>query len=406
MHLPAKTALAAAVLAASAGAFAQQSPFYVGAGLSVGRDSNVFRAPDGSAVRQGDNFSSAFALVGIDQPFGRQRFFADAKVTRTQYEDITSLNNTGHAANIGLDWAAIDKLSGTLRYGNVRTRSQQNLDATVITQRNLETAQEFLARAQYGGESVLAIEAELLHRSLDYSALAFSSQENSYDSVRAGVLYRLSGALRLGAGVRATKGEYPNAVVAGPGVFTADEFDRNDIDLTAQWVPTGASTINARLSFGKQENSAVATRDFSGATGSVAWDWQPTGKLRLNTRLSRDTGLETTFIGLTGSSRAAVADASRLSTTFQLGAVWEATAKIQLNADARYVRRSLVNTGGVTINESDRTSVLGIGATYKPTRTIELGCQASREQRDTSGTLLTYPYTADLAQCFAQIVLR
>lgn len=398
--------IAAAAMCLATGALAQQSPFYFGAGLSAGRDSNVFRAPDNSPQVQRDTLTSVFALAGIDKPFGRQRFFADTTVRRTEFRNLDSLSHTGYGLNAGVDWSALDRLSGTLRYSMGRARSQDNLDATVVTQRNLETVREFLARAQYGGESILTLEGEYVHRSIDYSAAAFTTQENSSDSVRAGLLYRLSGALRLGAGLRYTEGKYPRGVLVAPGQFAEDQYDRRDIDLTARWVPTGASVLNARVSFGKQENDAQTNRDFSGTTGSVRWEWQPTGKLRFDTRFSRDTGLETTFLSFAAGNGAAVGDTSRLTTALQFGAIWEITSKIEFDFDARYARRSLVNTGGITIDESDRTRVLGIGAAYKPTRTTELSCRVSREQRDTSGTVLTYAYSANVAQCAAQIVLR
>lgn len=398
---------AAAALCAASGVNAQQNPFYVGAGLSVGHDSNVLRAPDNSALNQGDTYTTGYALIGIDKPYGRQHYFANATVRRTEYRDLDQLSNTGYDVNAGLDWEALDRLSGTLRFGLARARSQQNLDATVVTERNLETAKEFLARAQYGGQSILALEAEYAHRSIDYTATAFTTQENSSDSIRGGVLYNVSGALRLGAGVRYTDGKFPRAVQVAPGVFTEDKYTRRDLDLTARWVPSGASILNARLSYGKQENEALTNRDFSGTTGMVRWEWQPTGKLRFDTRLSRDTGFETSFLAFgTGAGGTAVGDTSRLTTALQIGAIWDVTSKIAIDFDGRYTRRSLVNTGGITIDEKDRAHMFGVGATYKPTRNTELGCKLSREQRNTSGTLLTYPYSANVALCSAQIVLR
>ncbi|MBN9203449.1 hypothetical protein [Methylibium petroleiphilum] len=402
-----RTALVASLaLGLASGAFAERSPLYFGAGLSAGHDSNVFRAPEGSPQDQSDSYTSAFVLAGIDKPFGRQRFFADATVRRTEFRDLDALSNTGYDLNAGVDWSALDRLSGTLRYGMARARSQQNLDAAVVTERNLETAREFLARAQYGGEAILAIETEYVHRSIDYSASAFTAQENSSDSVRAGLLYRVSGALRLGAGVRYTEGKYPQGVQVSPGVFDEDKYKRRDLDLTARWSPTGASTLNARVSFGKQENDAQTSRDFSGTTGSIRWEWQPTGKLRFDTRLSRDTGFESSFLSFGTNNGQAVGDTSRLTTALQIGAIWDITSKIALDADGRYARRSLVNTGGINVDESDRTHLFGLGITYKPTRIAELSCKVSREERNTSGTILTYPYSATVAMCGAQIVLR
>ena len=70
------------------------------------------------------------------------------------------------------------------------------------------------------------------------------------------------------------------------------EYRRHDIDLTGTWVASGASTIDARLSFGRQRYEDNSARDFSGTTGSLQWRWKPTGKLNFYTVLLRDTGTE------------------------------------------------------------------------------------------------------------------
>ncbi|MFO1295723.1 MAG: hypothetical protein U1F25_04050 [Rubrivivax sp.] len=56
-----------------------------------------------------------------------------------------------------------------------------------------------------------------------------------------------SGPLTLGLAARHTDGTYPYSPLAG-GITGADDFKRNDVDLLATWVATGASTLTARLS--------------------------------------------------------------------------------------------------------------------------------------------------------------
>jgi hypothetical protein len=394
-------------LLVSSAALAQQSPYYVGAGLALGHDTNVRRAPKGSISEEPDKFWNVFALLGLDQPIGRHRLFADATIRRYEFEDLTDLNHTAYVANAGVDWSAADKLSGTFRLGAQSSRSTATIGTTVVGGKaNLETAQEVLARVQYGGTGLLTLEGDVTHRSVDYSSALFNSLENRYDAVHAGMLYRVSGALSVGFGARVTDGTYPRVAVLGG--LGADDFNRRDIELTARWTPSGASVVNARLSSANQENKAVTSRDFNGVTGSVTWDWQPSGRTRLNTRLSRDTGLETTFLSLGSASTTSLGDASRLTTTLQVGAIWEATGKIQVDAMARFADRSLVNTvpGGATIDEDDRATMLSLGATYKPTRATQLTCQVSHEKRSTSGLLLTFPYSARVLFCSGQIVLR
>jgi hypothetical protein len=195
------------------------------------------------------------------------------------------------------------------------------------------------------------------------------------------------------------------------GSFVADDYDRNDFDLTASWEATGASRINARVSYSDESHDNVSIRDFTGVTGAIAWDWRPTGKLRFATELTRDSGQELNPLTSVGGTISAVGDTSRLADQLQVQAFYDATAKIQLNALARYTHRSLVNTlslgGGGTISSAgnDNTTTLSLGARFNPTRTIQIGCSIGTESRN-ADSVVSYDYSADYASCFAQILLR
>lgn len=405
-------------------ALAEPNPYYIGVSQAFSRDSNLFRSPDNQPATS-DVYSTTGLLGGINQPFGRQRFYVDANVKRNIYQDITQLNNTGYGLAVGLDWETIERLSGTLSYSENRTLARYGADdGPQITKRNLEKNRELLARARLGLVSTFALEGSLTHRQLDYSAAEFAFHEFEQNSGSLGLLYRPSGLLTLGAALRYTKGKYPFAVQANPGVLQRDDFDRKDLDLTSVWVPTGLSTVSARLSFTRETHEALASRDLSGATGALTWDYKPTGKLAFTTALIRDTGAESSFNRFGGAAAAntggnananananAIGNNSRLSSALQLRALYEVTAKIKLESNARYARRKLVNTfalttgGSSTDAGSDRTAELSIGARYEPTRVWLLGCDLARQQRSSSSSV-SYPYSVNQASCSAQLKLQ
>ncbi len=129
------------------------------------------------------------------------------------------------------------------------------------------------------------------------TSLRPSTQPAEYkqESGSLGVSYRTSGILSLGAGFRGERTRYQ---WPAPGQTEPDQSDRQDFYIAADWVPTGASTVNARLFFGKLEYKLATAADFEGVTGSLVWAWQPTGLLNLRTTLSRDTGQETGYLRL------------------------------------------------------------------------------------------------------------
>jgi hypothetical protein len=409
--LPVVVALLGAGVAGSA--VAQVSPYYIGASQAFSHDSNVFRVADGFP-KASDVWSTTSLLVGIDQPISRQRIYADANIAYNKYQDLDQLDGSGYRLGLGLDWATVERLSGTLKFNASEALADYGAaDTPSTTEKNTERSQEALASVRLGGAAArFNLEGTFSHRELNYSLDSWDRYEYRRDTVGLGLIYRPSGALTLGAGARYTKGTFPRFAQDASGAYIADDYDRNDIDLTAVWEATGASRVNARISFTDESHDVAGARDFSDWTGAIAWDWRPTGKLRFLTELARDSGQELNPLTSGGGSISAVGDTSQLADQLQVQAFYDATAKIQLNALARYTHRSLVNTvsvpGGIvttTAAGNDNTTTLSIGAQYNPTRTIQIGCSVGTESRN-ADSVVSYDYSSDYASCFAQILLK
>lgn len=402
-------------LAGSNVALAQSSPYYLGIGQAVSHENNLFRSRSGQP-EESDSYWTTSVVGGIDRPVGRQRLYGDAAVRYSKYQDNSQLDNTSYGLNAALDWATIERLSGTLSYALNENLARYGADSgPTITDRNMERTQEFLAKAQLGVVSLLSLETQYVHRQIDYSASEFAFQEFKQDAGSLGVVYRPSGLLRLGLAYRATRGRYPAAIQPAPGVNQEDKFDRDDVDLTATWIPTGLSTVTARLSYTKEDHSQLVSRDYSGNTGAIGWEYKPTGKLTFITDLIYDTGAEGAFsqatAGNPGSGITPSGNLSRLSKAVQLRAQWDATAKIKIDGLARYVKRDLVSTfalanGGSSVEDgSDKFALFSLGGSYVPTRNWRLGCDFAYEKRASSSSV-SYPYTANKVSCSGQFTLQ
>lgn len=400
LGLGAWSVLAAAVARA-------EPPLYVGVAQAFAHDTNLFRAARGTPETE-DTISTTSLLAGADQRVGRQRFVADLALRHNRYRDNSQLDNTGYSATAGLDWEAIDRLSGRLSYATHRSLNSFGSDGgPALTTKNEERSQELFAGVGLGLASLLSIEAGWRYRQLDYSAVEFSQQELRQNGLSAGLLYRPSGLLTLGAGVRHTRGKYPYAVQTLPGTYVADEFDRDDIDFSAVWVPTGLSTVRVRVSYTRESHEQIPTRDVDGVTASLRWEYQPTAKLFFTTDASRDTGAESTFYRISTGGDSLATSSNRLSTTVQLTARYEATAKIQVLGHVRHVDRDLVTTtagpAGVVSAPagSDRTTETRLGLNYAPARSWLLGCSVGQERRSASSSV-SYAYRATIANCSVQ----
>ena len=406
---------ALSVLAAPLFAQAQASPYSLGLSQAVAHDSNIYRLSDGSLLPPGasggDTVTTTTLQAGLDQPIGRQRLHGDVQLRASRFAHNRSLNFEGYGANAGLDWATVYRLSGSLSLAANRSLARFNNDSTVASdlQRNIEDSKQADASVRIGVVTRWSAEANVSHQRLDYSAPAYAAREFRQNSLSAGLRYRPSAASNWGLALRHTQGQFPRFAVAADGSAVANHYQSDNIDLTGQWLPSGASEWNARLSLGQSRFDRDTARDFSGLTGALSWLWRPTGKLRLETRLARDSGQDSAAVDFVGSGRSA--GSSRSSIALRLSGSYEVSAKITLNASAGQAWRDLADTRTLlpglplSLTGRDRTGSWSLGARWAPTRWALTGCEAGREQRSHSG-LLSTDFSSTTYGCFGQINLR
>ena len=304
---PAKT-IAAAALASllvapalvQAQAQLQSNPDepYVFAGQSATHDTNVFRTANGGR-RVADTVLTTTAGAGAQLSLGRQRLSATGQLGLNRYQQQLQLDHTSQGLNLALDWATAERVSGRVAHTRQSGLAPYGADnTTATTRRNILRQQQTDAEARVGIITPLSLEAGVQARSQRYSAPEYAAQQQRQRHVRAGVRYQFSPKLDIGLGLRVTRGTYPEFTRTSVGSFLADRYRRRDVDLSANWVPTGKSTVAVRASYGRQTNYEARNFAQSGLTGSLTWAYQPTGKLSFNTSLSRDTGADASFNSL------------------------------------------------------------------------------------------------------------
>lgn len=384
------TLTAALAFSWAGSAQADPNPYYIGATTSVGYDSNVFRLP--KAV--GDTTYSFGLVGGIDQAIGRQRLYASGAVRDTRFVDLKQLNYINYNALAGIDWETLYSLSGTLSYSTAQSLYNYGGTNTVASKaKNVETRDEIIAKGRWGASSLLSLDTSYTRRKLSYSDPAYRFNALNQDGWSVGLTYKPRALLTLGTALRYTQGKYQ----------LSRDFDRYDIDLTGTWVPTGLSTVKARLSYGtRKSRNGVSDLDFKGTTGQLSWVYQPTGKLRFTTAFSRDSGAESGFFNLNGLQLGNIGDTSRLTNTVTVNSTYNLTAKIQLNAAVLVSNRSL-KFGSSEGNDTLRTASLG--ASYAILRNASLGCSVRRETRSASG-VGSYDFRDSSVSCSAQISLQ
>lgn len=396
-------------LAGGSAAWADSNPYYFGGSLALNHVSNIYRT---AGAPNNDNVATASLLAGINQSFGRQRLFGDASINTNRYSKNSDLNYLGYSVKGGLDWSTIERLSGTISVNSSRNLSTYTeRGATPIRKQNIENNNQIDGVARIGLVTRFSLEAGAGYRTRSYSAAEYDAYEFTQHRYSLGLVYQANPDLRLGLAGRLTNDRYPayarDGLVLVNGIPTvvsipveAREFERKDLDLTGRWVLSGASSLDGRISTGRSKVKAGSGYDFSGVTGALSWNWQPTAKLNLSTTLSRDTGLETSFINTNTS-----ADRDRLTNALQVNANYELTGKVFLSAGMAFSKSDITNKSSQSqaVDEFDRDKSFNLGLRWQYSRGITAGCQYNKSSRDSDR--LFNVYDANSYGCYGQIIL-
>lgn len=414
-------AAAAALLLCAAAAGAQSSPWYVGASLNVNHDSNVLRLGQSQAAGAGESRSdtvlSTGLVGGIDQGIGRQRVLGSLTLLDNRFDHNSKYDNQSYNGTLGLEWQTVERLSGALTLATARNLSTFNADGVgLLSQKNEESSSGLNASISIGLVTQYSFELSAGQRrvrnSLDLQSVR--ARDYNQDQGSVGLAWRPSSALNLSAGLREVRGIFPTFRAVAGG-FESDRFSQQQVDLAATLRPTGASTLELRLNVGDTRYRADEQRDFSSLNGSLNWRWQASGKLRLNTRYSRDKGQDnypSTLPFFFGSIPVTLND-RRLISTWRTQLDFDLSAKVALSSSLQYSKRSvqrhtLAVSGSVaqgSISGTDATTIFTLSARWSPLRNTLLGCDARSEDRRASGAI-----TADLKgtslNCYTQITLQ
>jgi hypothetical protein len=396
VHFVRPVALSALVAVAGT-AWGQTSPWGIGLSQQFTHDSNVLRTPDLSATA--DTISSTGLRLALDQPIGRDRLHANLAVDNNRFRTLDYLNNTSYQADLGLDWTAAGLWQGELGAEAGNQLFRYDLDANAaVTGRTLERKTHLFGRARVGVITAWTFETGIDAFDRSYSDATFESRDLQRVTVEGGLRYRFSPDLNLRSAYRYTDGRYPH-------LGSGDDFTRHELQFSTFWQASGASTIDASASISQETHQLQTSRSTHYWSGSARWQWQPTGKLLLSTRLVRDSDTGTT-------ETASITADAKLRTTLEFSGVWSVSSKVSANAQWRRVERRLDNTfallPGIPVQASDVTNSLSLGLNWQPMRAVELGCRVSREQRSAAdgGFGLTYAYHSNAVNCSGQFWWR
>lgn len=392
------------------------SPYYFGLAQSLQHQSNVYRLGDPQTLpaplSRDDTVLTTVLLGGVDVGFGRQHLGANMNLRSSRYLRNAALNHSGSNLALAWEWASVGHLSGRLSASADRSLAQFNSTSGQIeTLKNLQRVNQIGAEIALGGVSTWTVDAALGLRQRHFSAAAYVALAYDQSSASVGVKYRPSASLNVGVGLRQQRNEYPYFSRTTGGSFEAAAVNRSAVDLTGFLQYSGANFFNGRLSPTRSSASHGPANRLSGLTGSAAWTWLPSGHLKIQSVISRDSGLSAQAVDL-GLLGAGVVDDSRITTGWRTKVDWAQSSKISLSLSLGWVQRDLVNSliasNSPLSRKSavDQTGLLEWGAKWQPRRQIETSCSLSVERRGSTDASVSNPLHANSWGCNAQLIFQ
>lgn len=350
------------------------------AGLGYGHDDNLLRVVDGQPGFEGTRADSWWQREGgliFDKTYSRQRISAVAKVSKYDFDHFKQLNYDGKDLEATWFWQLGNHLEGKLGTSYQQVLAPYTDFAS--SERNLRRTHSGFAEGAWRFHSSWRVRSSVQRDKYEYELLAQRYNNRTEDTAELELDYLPASESTVGLVARRVRGKYPYPRQIGPFLFN-DNFTQDELKVRALWRATGITSVDALVGYSRRKQPSFGPGKTSGAAGKVKATYRPHGKTTFNAAVWRDFApLESTLVSYTLNRGASV------------GAQWDATAKIRVNADIIHERRNYNARGEFpgSGNLRDAIRTGSLSATWSPRPTVQVTAGYAHQARSGSAVLGT-----------------
>ena len=353
---------------------------HVYGGVAYGHDDNLLRIPDGQPAfdnTRGDSWWTREGGLIFDKMYSRQRITLVAKLSKTNFDHFKQLDYDGKDLQANWAWQLGNHLEGKVGYSMQQVLAPYTDFSS--TERNLRRTRSSYAEGAWRFHSAWRVRTGFQRDKYTYEALSNRFNNRTEDATEVELDYLPRSGSTIGLVARRVKGKYPFPRPIGPFTFN-DSFTQDELKARVKWLASGSTTLDALVGYTRRDQASFGEGRTSGVAGKITATYQPRGKMTYKASVWRDFApLESTVVSYT------------LNKGASLGAQWDATAKISVNADAIYERRNYSArrdfAGSDDLRDSVRTAALR--ATWHPRPMIQLQAGVAHQERSGSVVLGT-----------------
>jgi exopolysaccharide biosynthesis operon protein EpsL len=353
---------------------------HVYGGVAYGHDDNLLRIPDGQPAfdnTRGDSWWTREGGLIFDKMYSRQRITLVAKLSKTNFDHFKQLDYDGKDLQANWAWQLGNHLEGKVGYSMQQVLAPYTDFSSA--ERNLRRTRSSYAEGAWRFHSAWRVRTGFQRDKYTYEAFSNRYNNRTEDATEVELDYLPRSGSTVGLVARRVKGTYPFPRPVGPFTFN-DSFTQDELKARVKWLATGSTTLDALVGYTRRDQASFGEGKTSGVAGKINATYQPRGKMTYKASVWRDFApLESTLVSYTLNKGASV------------GAQWDATAKISVNADAIYERRNYSArrdfAGSDDLRDSVRTAALR--ATWKPRPMIQVQGGVAHQERSGSAVLGT-----------------
>ncbi|MES2126804.1 MAG: XrtB/PEP-CTERM-associated polysaccharide biosynthesis outer membrane protein EpsL [Pseudomonadota bacterium] len=374
---------ALAALPALAGSNDALHPFFA---VSYSHEDNLLRVTDGQPAFDntlGDSSRSTLVGFNFDKTYGRQRLYAEAKLTKVAFGHFTQLDYDGKdflgrwTWQLGNDWS-----------GNLSSSYDQILAPYTdlrSSERNLRIQKRNAGDVTWRLGGHWRLRGAAVSDKYEYDLLSQRYNNRTEKLNELGLDYYSGTGSSIGLVTRKITGTYLNKRPYN-GLLIDDGFTQDEVKANINWVASGLTSVSFLGGWASRSHVFFGDRDSKGANGRLTVRYLPRATVQLTTAFWREyTALESAYVSYSLNNGANVA------------ANWYASEKVQFTSSYNRERRSYTPSVAVT-GPSDFSDILAtgsLGLTYLPIRTLQLAMSTYHQTRSGIAALGTGGYKAN-----------
>lgn len=354
--------------------------------LTYAHDDNLLRVPDGSPgfdnTRE-DSWWTREAGLLFDKTWGRQRLSAVAKLSKSDFDHFRQLDYDGKDVQATWYWQLGKHLEG--RAGATYQQVLAPYTDILSSERNLRKSRSWYVDGSWRFHADWQARAGFQRDRYEYDLLSQRFNNRTEDASELELDYLARSDSTVGLVARRVRGSYPYPRPVGLFGLN-DDFTQDELKVRVKWLVSGATTLDALVGRTRREQPSFGAGSTSGVAGRIKATWQPRGKIVYNAAVWRDFApLESTVVSTT------------LNKGASIGAEWNVTAKIKVDADVVAERRNYNARTGVAVAGDLRDSIrsASLRATWSPRPTIQVAAGYAHQARSGSLTLGTGSFTSN-----------